>query len=163
MFDTLSADLAILGQAALALLCGGAIGLERELAGKDAGLRTMMLVCFAATLFVRVSQLVVVETAPLLVGVENAEIRTDPVRIVQAIAVGISFVGAGAIFRGTRERVAHGLTTAATLLAVAPIGIAIAEEHYALALGATALVVLVLRVFEWIERRFLPPIDAADP
>lgn len=162
MFDTLSADLAILGQAVLALLCGGAIGLERELAGKVAGLRTMMLVCFAATLFVRVSQLIVVETAPLLAGMDDA-LRTDPVRIVQAIVVGISFVGAGAIFRGPEDRVAHGLTTAATLLAVAPIGIAIAEEHYVLALGATALVVIVLRVFEWVERRFLPPPDAAHP
>lgn len=160
MFDTLATDLAILGQAALALLCGGAIGLERELAGKGAGLRTMMLVCFAATLFVRVSQFTVVETAPLLAGIEGA-LRTDPVRIVQAIVVGVSFVGAGAIFRGPEDHVAHGLTTAATLLAVAPIGIAIAEEHYALALGATVLVVFVLRVLEWAERRFLSDRPAA--
>ena len=154
MFDTLSTDLAILGQATLALLCGGAIGLERELAGKGAGLRTMMLVCFAATLFVRVSQFVVVETAPLLAGMEGA-LRADPIRIVEAIVVGISFVGAGAIFREPGDRTAHGLTTAATLLAVAPIGIAIAEEHYTLAVGATALVLVVLRALDWVETRFI--------
>lgn len=158
MFDTLPTDLAILGQAALALLCGGAIGLERELASKWAGLRTNMLVCFSATLFVKTSQLIVIQTAPLWAeaGLSDASLGADPVRIVQAIVVGISFVGAGAVFRDQERNVARGVTTAATLLAVAPIGIAIAEEHYVLAVGATILVVLVLRVLEWVERRFLP-------
>lgn len=157
MFDTLSTDLAILGQAALALLCGGAIGLERELAGKWAGLRTMMLVCFSATLFVKTSQLIVIQTVPMWeeAGLADAAFGADPVRIVQAIVVGISFVGAGAVFRDPERNVARGVTTAATLLAVAPIGIAIAEEHYVLALGATALVVLVLRVLDWVEKRFI--------
>lgn len=158
MLDTLSTDIVILGQAALALLCGGAIGLERELAGKWAGLRTNMLVCFSATLFVKTSQLIVIHTAQLWTdaGLSDGSLISDPVRIVQAIVVGISFVGAGAVFRDQEQNIARGVTTAATLLAVAPIGIAIAQEHYVLAVGATILVVFVLRVLNWVERRYLP-------
>lgn len=161
MLDTLSEDLLILAEIALALVCGGIIGLERELAGKGAGLRTNMLVCFAAALFVKVTQIVVLHTIPLWVsaGFPYEAVGADPVRIVQAIVVGVSFVGAGAVFRDPGANVARGLTTAATLLVVAPIGIAVAEGHYTLAVGATLLVVFVLRVLDWVERRFIPDDD----
>lgn len=161
MLDHLTADLVTLAECALALVCGGLIGLERELAGKWAGLRTNMLVCFAAALFVKTSQIMVITTAPIWQesGLGDTALGADPVRIVQAIVVGISFVGAGAVFRDPDRNVARGMTTAATLLVVAPIGIAIAEAHYALALGATLLVVFVLRVLDWVERRFLPRSD----
>ena len=161
MFDTLTADLVILAESALALVCGGIIGLERELAGKWAGLRTNMLVCFAAALFVKVSQIVVLQTIPLWAsaGLPYETFGADPVRIVQAIVVGVSFVGAGAVFRDPDANVARGLTTAATLLVVAPIGIAVAEGHYTLAVGATLLVVFVLRALDWVERRFIPGPD----
>lgn len=164
MFDTLSADLVILAQSALALLCGGAIGLERELAGKWAGLRTNMLVCFAAALFVKVSQIMVLRTAPLWAdgGIPDAALGADPVRIVQAIVVGISFVGAGAVFRDPDRNVARGMTTAATLLAVAPIGIAVGTGRYVLAVGATVLVIIVLRVLDWVETRFIPEREPTD-
>lgn len=161
MFDTLSEDLLILAEIALALVCGGIIGLERELAGKWAGLRTNMLVCFAAALFVKVTQIVVLHTIPLWAsaGLPYEAVGADPVRIVQAIVVGVSFVGAGAVFRDPNANVARGLTTAATLLVVAPIGIAVAEGHYTLAVGATLLVVFVLRVLDWVEQRFIPGPD----
>ncbi len=161
MFDTLSGDLVILAESALALLCGGIIGLERELAGKWARLRTNMLVCFAAALFVKTSQLTVLTTVPIWqdAGLADNAFGADPVRIVQAIVVRISFVGAGAVFRDPDANVARGMTTAATLLVVAPIGIAIAEGHYTLAVGATLLVVFVLRVLDWVEERFIPGPD----
>lgn len=163
MFDTLYGDLVILAEIALAFVCGGAIGLERELAGKWAGLRTNMLVCFAAALFVKTSQIIVLQTAPLWANtaIPEAALSADPVRIVQAIVVGVSFVGAGAVFRDPDANVARGMTTAATLLVVAPIGIAVAEGHYTLAVGATLLVVLVLRVLDWVEKRFIPNKKAA--
>jgi putative Mg2+ transporter-C (MgtC) family protein len=158
MLDHLTTDLLTLAECALALVCGGLIGLERELAGKWAGLRTNMLVCFAAALFVKTSQLMVITTAPMWQdsGLSDSALGADPVRIVQAIVVGISFVGAGAVFRDPDKNVARGMTTAATLLVVAPIGIAVAEGHYVLALGATLLVVFVLRVLDWVEQRFIP-------
>jgi putative Mg2+ transporter-C (MgtC) family protein len=158
MLTHLSSDLVMLAECALALVCGGVIGLERELAGKWAGLRTNMLVCFAAALFVKTSQLVVLTTAPIWqdAGLADSALGADPVRIVQAIVVGVSFVGAGAVFRDPDRNVARGMTTAATLLVVAPIGIAVAEGHYVLALGATLLVVFVLRVLDWVEARFIP-------
>ena len=158
MFDTASEDLVILAEIALALVCGGAIGLERELAGKWAGLRTNMLVCFGAALFVKTSQIIVLTTVPLwtAAGIPESALGADPVRIVQAIVVGVSFVGAGAVFRDPDKNVARGMTTAATLLVVAPIGIAVAEGRYLLAIGATVLVILVLRVLDWVEERFIP-------
>lgn len=153
MSDAFLADLLILAESLLALVCGAAIGWERETAGKWAGLRTNMLVCFASALFVQVSELVVVRLVPMWaeLGVEGDALGVDPIRIVQAIVVGISFVGAGAIFRSNDTDRVRGMTTAATLLAVAPIGIAIGVGHYVLAIGATVLVVFVLRVLERIE------------
>jgi len=161
MLTHLSSDLVMLAECALALVCGGIIGLERELAGKWAGLRTNMLVCFGAALFVKTSQIMVLTTAPLWQdgGIANSALGADPVRIVQAIVVGVSFVGAGAVFRDPDKNIARGMTTAATLLVVAPIGIAVAEGHYVLAVGATLLVVLVLRVLDWVEARFIPDRD----
>lgn len=158
MLSHLSGDLVMLAECALALVCGGLIGLERELAGKWAGLRTNMLVCFGAALFVKTSQLIVMTTAPMWqnAGLADSALGADPVRIVQAIVVGVSFVGAGAVFHDPDKNIARGMTTAATLLVVAPIGIAVAEGHYALAVGATLLVVFVLRVLDWVEKRFIP-------
>lgn len=164
MLPHLSGDLLILAEAALALVCGGIIGLERELAGKWAGLRTNMLVCFSAALFVEVSQLVVLTSVPVWEsgGISADALGADPVRIVQAIVVGVSFVGAGAVFRDHDRNIARGITTAATLLVVAPIGIAVAEGHYVLALGASVLVVFVLRALEWVEDRFVPDKDITE-
>lgn len=164
MLTHLSSDLVMLAECALALVCGGLIGLERELAGKWAGLRTNMLVCFGAALFVKTSQLVVMTTAPMWqnAGLADSALGADPVRIVQAIVVGVSFVGAGAVFRDPDKNVARGMTTAATLLVVAPIGIAVAEGHYVLAVGATLLVVFVLRVLDWVEERFIPDRSPTD-
>ncbi|NNF57908.1 MAG: MgtC/SapB family protein [Rhodothermaceae bacterium] len=149
-------DLEILAHALLALALGGLIGFEREAAGKWAGLRTHMLVCLAALLFVYMGQYITLHTAPLWerAGIAGNALGADPIRIVQSIAVGVSFVGAGVIFRDPDRNVARGLTTAATLLVVAPIGVAVAVHRYVLAIGAALLVVFVLRVMNWVEQRF---------
>jgi len=153
VLSTAAEDLAVLGQAALALLLGGAIGLEREASRKWAGLRTNMLVCLAALLFTRVG-LMATEYASLTLAADLVE--ADPVRIIQAVAVGISFLGAGLVIRDPEENRVRGLTTAATLLTVAPIGIAVAIGHYVLAVGVTLLVLLVLRGVSLLEARFFP-------
>lgn len=140
----------ILFQAVIALLLGGLIGWEREAAGKWAGLRTHMLVCLAAMLFVRVGQFLIEDSQKFL-HVET--LRTDPVRIIEAIVTGIAFLGAGTVFRDPDVAKMRGLTTAASLLVIGPIGIAIAIERYVLAVGITLLALFVLRIMRKFEAK----------
>lgn len=145
MLDAALADLRTLADAVLALALGGVVGWERERKGKGAGLRTMMLVALSSFLFVEVSV--------AAGGAAGGGVRVDPVRAVQAIAAGLGFLGAGIVFRDRERDRTRGLTTAASLLVVAPIGIAVALDRYVLAVGATVLTVLVLGAVERLERR----------
>lgn len=153
MFDHALTDLASLAEGLLALALGGIVGWERKNGGKDAGFRTMMLVTFASFLFVEVSMI-----AGSL-GPDDTTVRTDPVRAIQAVATALGFVGAGIIYRDRNEERTRGLTTAAAVLAVSPVGMAVAVGHYVLAVGATVLLVLVLGPVDRIERHFGPRDD----
>lgn len=138
----------VLGQALIALVLGGIVGWERETAGKWAGLRTHMLVCLASMAFVRVGQFLILECQESL----SAEtLRADPVRLTEAIVTGVAFIGAGTVFRDRHRNVARGLTTAASLLTVAPIGVAVAVEKYVFATGLTLILYFVLRVLGRLE------------
>lgn len=149
MPDVLIADLRTLADAVLALALGGIVGWERERKGKGAGFRTMMLVSFASFLFVEVS----VAAGPVAAGAAPGDaVQSDPVRAIQAIAAGLGFLGGGLVFRDRSENRTRGLTTAASLLVVSPIGIAVALAHYALAVGSAVLLVLVLGSAERVER-----------
>jgi putative Mg2+ transporter-C (MgtC) family protein len=145
-----SLQLQIIGEVALAMLLGGLIGLEREAANRPAGFRTHMLVAGAAALFVGLGDVLVAhfstsKLAPL--------IRSDPYRIIGAIVTGISFLGAGTIFRRHQSEHIEGLTTAASILLASAVGISsIALRQIVLALGVTALVLFVLRGMRFIER-----------
>jgi putative Mg2+ transporter-C (MgtC) family protein len=122
----------------LAALLAGAIGVERELREQEAGLRTHMLVCVGATMF-------------MIVGVygwsdfqlsNNIGGVVDPSRVASYVVSGIGFLGAGAIIRhGINVR---GLTTAASLWVVAAIGVAVGVGMYEFALATTAIVILAL-------------------
>lgn len=152
--QSIATDLVVLLHALLAVVLGGAVGAERETRGKRAGLRTNMLVCLAAFLFTKIGILVTSDAATELAP---GLVMADPVRIVQAIVIGISFLGAGVIIRDpTADRV-HGLTSAATLLVVAPIGVSVALERYVLAVGITLLALLILRGMNLIENRYIRP------
>ncbi len=145
----LSLQLQIIGEVALAMLLGGLIGLEREVANRPAGFRTHMLVAGAAALFVGLGDVLVAhfstsKLAPL--------IRSDPYRIIGAIVTGISFLGAGTIFRRHQSEHIEGLTTAASILLASAVGISIALRQMVLALGITILVLLVLRGLRFIEK-----------
>ena len=118
-----------------------ALGWEREHARKSAGLRTHMLVGIAAALYTTIGQLSVAEIPPHTEG-----LRADPIRAVQAVAIGIGFLGSGVIFVSRNEDRVQGLTTAASIWATAAIGLAVGLEHYVLAVGATLLLLFVLRV-----------------
>ena len=128
-FDIGIADYQILLRLVVAAIAGGLIGLEREALHKPAGVRTHMLVSLGSALFV----LATLSIIPDEVG-----------RIIAGIATGIGFLGAGTIFR-SKDHV-KGLTTAASIWAVAAIGLTVGGGAYVLAIAATILVILILQL-----------------
>jgi putative Mg2+ transporter-C (MgtC) family protein len=123
-------QLDLLWSLVMAVLLGGAVGLERELRGKAAGLRTNILICLGATLFTHLS-------------IHISGPAGDPGRIAAQVVTGIGFLGAGTILH-TRGAIA-GLTSAATIWLVAAVGVAIGTGAIFEAAGATLLTLLVLR------------------
>jgi putative Mg2+ transporter-C (MgtC) family protein len=121
----------------VAIILGGAVGAEREIQGKPAGLRTNILICVGAALF---TQLSLMMSGPF----------GDPARIAAQIVVGIGFLGAGTIIL-SRGHVT-GLTSAATMWLVAAIGMTIGYGAVLEAVGATVLVLIVLAVLRRVER-----------
>jgi putative Mg2+ transporter-C (MgtC) family protein len=128
----------ILVRVVLAAGLGGAIGLERELREREAGLRTHMLVSVGAALFTMVSAYAWTDWR----FSTEAGLVFDPTRIAAQVVTGIGFLGAGAIIRqGLSVR---GLTTAATLWVVAAIGMATGAGYYTAAVITTVLVLFSL-------------------
>ncbi|HEV2121152.1 MAG TPA: MgtC/SapB family protein [Chloroflexota bacterium] len=145
--ELLWSDVSILTRLLASLLLGGAIGWERESTGKAAGVRTHMLVALAAALFVALG-----DQFLLTFGERGEIIQSDPLRIIEAVVTGISFLGAGMIFVSRGRDTVKGLTTAATTLTTAAIGITVGMERYVLAVGATALVLLILNLLPRVYR-----------
>ncbi len=114
----------------LAVVLGGAIGLEREVRGKFAGLRTNTLICLGAAVFTIISRQIAEGT------------EASPARIAAQIVTGVGFLGAGAIIRDRGG--IHGLTTAATIWMVASIGMACGAGYCRLAVTSTIVALLVL-------------------
>lgn len=123
-------------QLLLATLLGGAIGLERELGGKPAGLRTNILICIGSVLYTKLS-------------VTMAGAGYDPTRVAAQIVTGVGFIGAGTILHARGAVV--GLTSAATIWVVAAIGVALGGGYYLEALGTTLIVIVVLQGLGRIE------------
>jgi putative Mg2+ transporter-C (MgtC) family protein len=138
----------ILGLVTLAMLLGALVGIERELADKPAGLRTHMLVAGAAALLVSLGDIIIA-----FFTVSSSDVvRSDPIRIVEAVITGVSFLGAGTILRRRKAGEVEGLTTAASLLFVAVIGICVALSELVLAFGSTALALVTLSGVKHLER-----------
>jgi putative Mg2+ transporter-C (MgtC) family protein len=125
------------------ILCGGLIGLEREWARKQAGLRTMILICLGSTLYISVSQLIA----------SSAGQPFDVTRIASQVVTGVGFIGAGAIIQARGQ--VHGLTTAATIWTVAAIGLLIGAGFPVLGLLVTLVVLIILAFVYRIERYFV--------
>jgi putative Mg2+ transporter-C (MgtC) family protein len=140
-------ELARLQTLAIAALLAGLIGFEREAARRPAGLRTHILVGVAAALLMDLATLM---TTHLADRVDPGMISLDPVRILQAIIVGVSFLGAGTIIQGSDARV-EGLTTAASLLLTAAIGVAVALDQLVLATVLAVSVTFLLFVVGKLE------------
>lgn len=125
----------------LAALLGGALGFERERNKKAAGLRTHMLVCIGAALFVLI---------PQQSGAGAAEIS----RVVQGLVAGVGFLGAGTIIKGSSEQQVQGLTTAAGIWLTAAVGVATGEGREATAVLSTVLALVTLSMGRRVMRRF---------
>jgi len=138
-------DLTIMARLALAALAGGVIGWNRFRAGKPAGIGTHALVALGAALFVAV---------PIQLGPAGHEGFT---RVVQGVATGIGFLGAGEIFRDpANERRVHGLTSAAALWVTAALGVLAGSGSAALIAAATALTLAIVLVAPHLEHRDRP-------
>lgn len=129
--------LELLLQVVLATILGGAIGIERELSGKPAGLRTNILICVGATLFT-------------VLSLKLSEGRGDPARVAAQVLPGVGFIGAGTILHARGS--VTGLTSAATIWVVSAIGMALGAGAYTEAVGTTLLVMLILAGLGYFER-----------
>jgi putative Mg2+ transporter-C (MgtC) family protein len=139
----------VIAGTAYAMVLGGVIGYERELKNRPAGFRTHMLVAGAATLLIELGELLMAQTR-----YQNAQfLQIDPLRLVEAVVSGVAFIGAGTIFATRSGNSVAGITTAASLLMVSIVGVAVGFGFYLLSLAVTLLTLLVLTVLNMAERR----------
>lgn len=141
-------DLESFGLVVLAGALGGIIGIEREIADKPAGLRTHIFVAAGSALLVLLAEGAV---DFFQMRGPNEQIVADPIRVIQAIVVGISFLGAGTIVHHRGNHV-EGLTTAASIFLTAGVGIAVSVGRAWLAIETTLFALVVLVSARWIER-----------
>src|SRR5262245_13539759 len=132
----------------VAMLLGGIVGFQREHTGKPAGIRTHMLVAMGAALFV-------------LAPAESGMTSTDISRVIQGLATGIGFIGAGAILKLSAEREIRGLTSAAAVWMTAAMGVAVGLGRIGTALLSALLTWFILTVVGMIEHRIEHRIIAA--
>ena len=124
----------------VATILGGVVGLERERAGRWAGLRTHMLVALGSAL--------------LVVGMMQLDLDADGIsRVVQGIATGIGFIGAGSILKIPEERQIEGLTTAAGIWVTAAVGVAAGLGLLGSATLTVVITWLVLKSLRFFEQR----------
>lgn len=135
-------DIEVIIKIVLSLFLSAIIGLERERHSKPAGLRTHILVCVGANLIMLVS---------LYMSQKYEEI--SPSRIAAQVVSGIGFLGAGTII--VSHGLVKGLTTAASLWTVAGIGLAVGAGFYQGAVITTFLIILILLVLEFLEKKIL--------
>ena len=130
----------MVAQLFIALLLGAFIGLEREVHGNSAGIRTYAAVTLGAALFT-------------LIGIHATDV-TAASRIVANIVTGIGFLGAGIIYKDSNKGLTFGLTTASTIWATAAVGVAVAYNMYVIAASASAAIYFLLSLhhFRWYNR-----------
>ena len=149
-------ELRILLHVVIASVLGGIIGYEREKTDKPAGIKTNMIVGGSVTLLVSLGEAITVHFQNL--GLSEV-MQTDPTRIIQAIIVGVSFIGAGTVMQVQKVYKVKYLTTAASILYSTGVGISVALGQYILAVGLTIFILIIYYPIKWIETRFIkkPP------
>ncbi|MGQ7869317.1 MgtC/SapB family protein [Sunxiuqinia sp. sy24] len=134
----------------IAAVLSSLIGLEREKLSKPAGLRTNMIVGSISCFFVSISPTL---SNFIQSNIEHELISVDPIRILQAIIVGVSFIGAGTILKSKEENTVQNLTTASTLLYSTGIGISVALNAYVIALGLALIGLIINSLHHWRKMR----------
>jgi len=132
-------DPALWSRVAMALLCGGMVGLERQLRGKPAGMRTSSLICLGTAMFV-------------YLGEGLGGIAGDPSRVLGQVVTGIGFLGAGVIM--TRNGAVTGVTSAAVVWILAAAGAAIGFGRFGSALAISLVTVAILLGVQYLEQAF---------
>jgi putative Mg2+ transporter-C (MgtC) family protein len=140
-----------LARLAVALLLGAVVGWEREKGGKQAGLRTHMLVCLGSCLFTLTGLRLTLELA-------GTDATIDPSRVVQGIIGGIGFLGAGTLIR--TGATVKGLTTAATMWTMGAVGVAAGLGYWLLSTAGAILSLVVLRGVGTFEKKKSPEGEA---
>jgi len=141
-------QLKVLFEVAAAMALGGVIGFEREIADRPAGLRTHMLLAGACALIVGLGGAML----DAFGGAHPSLVSADPFRLVGGVIAALGFIGAGTIFRRGGKKI-EGLTTATAMLFSGGVGVSSALGQWWIAVGATALALLVLRGAWLMERR----------
>jgi putative Mg2+ transporter-C (MgtC) family protein len=129
-------DAAFWATIGVALLSGGVVGLERQLRGKPAGVRTSILICLGTSIFVQV-------------GAVYGGAQSDPTRVLGQVVTGVGFLGAGVIL--ARGAVVTGVTTAAVIWVLAAIGTLIGFRQFAAAVAVAGITVTMLTGIELLE------------
>ncbi|MEN8183935.1 MAG: MgtC/SapB family protein [Myxococcota bacterium] len=137
LFGTLGPSFAL--QVATAILCGGIIGLERQIRGKPIGIRTGILICLGTQIFIRLS-------------ISLGGAGTDPTRVLGQVVTGVGFLGAGVIL--ARGGTVHGVTSAAVVWMLAGIGSTIGLGRLAEAIALSVLTVAILIGVRLLESAF---------
>jgi len=123
----------------VSVVCGALVGLDRQLRGKPAGIRTSSLITLGTTIFV-------------LLGSSYAPDKGDQLRVLSQVVTGIGFLGAGVIM--SREGLVTGVTSAAVIWVLATIGASVGMGYFGLALAVTVATIGVLVGVEWLEETF---------
>lgn len=122
----------------VAILCGFILGLERQLRGKPAGIRTSVLVCLGTVTYIRLGMIL--------------DQNSDPTRVLSQVVTGIGFLGGGVIL--SNGGLVNGVTSAAIIWLLAAVGCAIGLNHFGMAIAISIVSVSILIGVEWLERGF---------
>ncbi len=141
-------DVEIILRLVLASFLGGVIGLEREIHGREAGVRTTLLVCLGSALFMVISESFFFKYESRLLG---GPFHVDPVRLAAQVVTGVGFLGAGVIIR-MKESI-RGVTTAASIWVVCAVGLAVGSGYYFFGVITSAIAVLSLIGLKVFEKR----------
>ena len=140
----------------VALFLGGAIGFDREVKNRPAGLRTHMLIALAAAIFS-------ITTLEIIANLEKTGHTADPIRAIEAVTAGVAFLAAGSIIQSRAQ--ISGLTTGASMWLAGAIGVACGFGFFSIAVLATALALIVLVLLQNLSQKInaaAPPVHQAD-
>jgi putative Mg2+ transporter-C (MgtC) family protein len=140
-------ELEIFGRLIVSLFLGGAIGFDREVKNRPAGLRTHMLIALAAAIFS-------IATLEIIADLEKSGHTADPLRAIEAVTAGVAFLAAGTIIQSRAQ--ISGLTTGASMWLAGSIGLTCGFGYFTIAVLATCLALIVLVALQHLSEKINP-------